>query len=64
MHYYIITKKRLFDTKLRYDDLMIIFTILLIAVIAWNFSIPEATSIEDVVVAIILSLLSVKLKNI
>ena len=42
---------------------MIVYVIWLISVIAWNFSVPEATPIEDVVVAILLSLLSIKLKK-
>ena len=43
---------------------MKIYLIWLISVILWNFGYPTATPIEDVVVAVLLSLLSyfVKLK--
>ena len=37
---------------------MNIFIVWLMMVIAWNFGYPEATPLEDVVVAVILSLLS------
>ena len=43
---------------------MIIYLIWLIGVIAWNFGIPEAAPMEDVVVAILLSFLSISLKKI
>tara|TARA_B100000767_G_scaffold218967_1_gene206960 strand:- start:52 stop:189 length:138 start_codon:yes stop_codon:yes gene_type:complete len=43
---------------------MKIYLIWLIGVIAWNFNVPEATPIEDVIVAIILSFLSIGLKKI
>jgi len=42
---------------------MKVYIIWLIGVIAWNFSVPNATPLEDVIVAIILSILSMKLKN-
>ncbi len=42
---------------------MKIYIIWLIGVIAWNFGFPNATPIEDVVVAIILSFLSMALKK-
>mgnify|MGYP000917558191 FL=1 len=42
---------------------MKIYIIWLIAVIAWNFGVPNATPIEDVIVAILLSFLSVSLKK-
>ena len=42
---------------------MKIFLIWLVAVIMWNFGFPQATPLEDVVVAILLSLLSMKLKK-
>ena len=35
---------------------MNVFTIWLVLVVAWNFGYPEATPLEDVIVAIILSL--------
>ena len=63
MHFYIITKKKLFNTKLGYNNFMIVYVIWLISVIAWNFGVPEATPIEDVIVAILLSLLSIRLKK-
>ena len=42
---------------------MKIYIIWLIGVIAWNFGVPEAKPLEDVVVAVILSLLSTLLKK-
>jgi len=42
---------------------MKVYIIWLIGVIAWNFGVPNATPLEDVIVAIILSILSMKLKN-
>jgi len=42
---------------------MIVYIIWLIGVIAWNFGFPEATSLEDVLVAIALSFLSMILKK-
>jgi len=42
---------------------MIIYIIWLIGVFAWNFGFPEATPLEDVLVAIALSLLSMGLKK-
>ena len=43
---------------------MKIYLIWLIGIIAWNFGVPNATPIEDVIVAIILSFLSIGLKKI
>ncbi|MDC0328171.1 hypothetical protein OAN08_01400 [Candidatus Pelagibacter sp.] len=43
---------------------MKIYLIWLIGVIAWNFGIPDAKPIEDVVVAIFLSFVSIGLKKI
>ena len=43
---------------------MKIYLIWLIGVIAWNFGVPNALPIEDVIVAIILSLLSIGLTKI
>ena len=43
---------------------MKIYIIWLISVIAWNFGVPEAAPIEDVVVAIFLSFLSIGFKKI
>ena len=42
---------------------MKIFIIWLIGVILWNFGFPDASPIEDVIVAIILSYISVVLKK-
>ena len=42
---------------------MKIYIIWLIGVILWNFGYPNATPVEDVVVAILLSLLSYFLKQ-
>ena len=42
---------------------MKIYTIWLIGVIAWNFGVPDAAPIEDVLVAISLSILSIGLKK-
>jgi len=42
---------------------MNIFVILLIMVIAWNFSFPDASLLEDVLVAVILSLLNIAMKK-
>ena len=42
---------------------MIIYIIWLIGVIAWNFGYPGATPLEDVLVAIALSFLSIGLKK-
>ena len=42
---------------------MIIYIIWLIGIIAWNFGFPEANPLEDVLVAIALSFLSMGLKK-
>ena len=42
---------------------MKVYIIWLIGVILWNFGVPNATPIEDVIVAIILSLMSMGLKK-
>jgi len=42
---------------------MKVFIIWLIGVILWNFGYPSASPIEDVVVAVILSILSMYLKK-
>ena len=42
---------------------MKIFFIWLVAIIIWNFGVPEATPLEDVIVAILLSFLEQVLKN-
>ena len=42
---------------------MKVYIIWIIGVIAWNFGVPEAKPIEDVIVAIFLSLISMGLKK-
>ena len=42
---------------------MKIYIIWLVGVIVWNFGVPEATPMEDVAVAILLSFLSMGLKK-
>jgi len=42
---------------------MKVYIIWLIGVILWNFGVPNAAPIEDVIVAIILSILSMGLKK-
>jgi hypothetical protein len=42
---------------------MKVYIIWLIAVLAWNFGVPSAKPIEDVIVAILLSFLSMGLKK-
>ena len=43
---------------------MKIYLFWLIGVITWNFALPSAAPIEDVIVAILLSFLSIGLKKI
>jgi len=42
---------------------MKVYIIWLIGVIAWNFGVPDAAPIEDVIVAIILSFISMGLNK-
>ena len=42
---------------------MNIFTIWLVMIIAWNFGYPDASPLEDVIVAIILFLLNIFFKK-
>ena len=42
---------------------MIIYSIWLIGVILWNFGVPDASPIEDVLAAVALSFLSIGLKK-
>ncbi len=42
---------------------MKVYFIWLFAVLAWNFGVPNATPIEDVFVAVILSFLSIGIKK-
>ena len=43
---------------------MKVYIILLLGVIVWNFLVPGATPIEDVIVAVLLSFLSIGLKKV
>ena len=42
---------------------MKIYLIWLIGIIIWNFGVPKASPIEDVIVAILLSILTIALKK-
>ena len=42
---------------------MNIYIIWLISVVIWNFGVPNASPLEDVIVAILLSLLTLALKK-
>jgi|TARA_B110000438_G_scaffold299334_1_gene349303 hypothetical protein len=42
---------------------MIIYINWLVCICAWNFGVPNATPVQDVIVAIILSVLSMALKK-
>tara|TARA_B100000795_G_scaffold35968_1_gene23688 strand:+ start:447 stop:584 length:138 start_codon:yes stop_codon:yes gene_type:complete len=42
---------------------MKVYIVWIIGIIAWNFGVPSATPIEDVIVAILLSLLTMVLKK-
>ncbi|MAK18848.1 MAG: hypothetical protein CMI72_00550 [Candidatus Pelagibacter sp.] len=42
---------------------MKLYIIWLIGVIIWNFGVPQASPLEDVLVAILLSLLTISLKK-
>ena len=42
---------------------MNIYVIWLIGVVIWNFGVPKASPLEDVIVAILLSLLTLALKK-
>ena len=42
---------------------MTVYLIWLVGVIAWNFGVPQATPLQDVLVAIALSFLSIALKK-
>jgi hypothetical protein len=52
-----------YSTNLDIIIIMKIYTIWLIGVILWNFGVPNARPIEDVIVAILLSFLSIGLKK-
>jgi len=42
---------------------MNVFVVWLILVIAWNFGYPNATPLEDVIIAVLLSFFSIVLKK-
>ena len=42
---------------------MKIYLIWLIGVVVWNFGVPTATPIEDVIVAVLLSVVTIGLKS-
>ena len=42
---------------------MKIYLIWLVGIIVWNYGVPQATPLEDVLAAIALSFLSITLKN-
>jgi len=46
------------------NNKIIVFIIWIIMVIIWNYGVPDAIPLYDVVVAIILSLISIKLNKI
>ena len=59
-----ISKKKYFLTLKLYILLkMKVYIIWLIGVIAWNFGVPKASPLEDVLVAIILSFISITLNK-
>ena len=43
---------------------MKVYIIWFLGVTAWNFLVPDATPIEDVIVAVLLSFLSISLKKV
>jgi hypothetical protein len=64
MHEFILSKINIFNIKLRYNMTMKVYIIWLLGVIAWNFLVPSAAPIEDVIVAVLLSFLSIGLKKV
>jgi len=64
MHEFILSKINIFNIKLRYNMTMKVYIIWLLGVIAWNFLVPSAAPIEDVIVAVLLSFLSISLKKV
>jgi len=61
---FILSIINIFNIKLRYNITMKVYIIWLLGVTAWNFLVPDATPIEDVIVAVLLSFLSISLKKI
>ena len=43
---------------------MKVYIIWLLGITVWNFLVPDATPIEDVIVAVLLSFLSISLKKV
>jgi hypothetical protein len=64
VHEFILSKINIFNIKLRYNITVKVYIIWLLSVIAWNFLVPGATPIEDVIVAVLLSFLSIGLKKV
>jgi len=64
MHEFILSKINIFNIKLRYNIMMKVYIIWLLGVIVWNFLVPGAAPIEDVIVAVLLSFLSIGLKKV
>ncbi|MDC3410464.1 hypothetical protein OAX35_01100 [Candidatus Pelagibacter ubique] len=64
VHEFILSKINIFSIKLRYNLTMKVYIIWLLGVIAWNYLVPNATPIEDVIVAVLLSFLSIGLKKV
>jgi len=64
MHEFILSKINIFNIKLRYNITMKVYFIWLLGVIVWNFLVPGAAPIEDVIVAVLLSFLSIGLKKV
>jgi len=61
---FILSIINIFNIKLRYNITMKVYIIWLLGVTAWNFLVPDATPIEDVIVAVLLSFLSISLKKV
>jgi len=64
VHRFILSKINIFNIKLRYNITMKVYIIWLLGVTAWNFLVPDATPIEDVIVAVFLSFLNIGLKKV
>jgi len=64
VHKFILSKINIFNIKLRYNITVKVYFIWLLSVIAWNFLVPGATPIEDVIVAVLLSFLSIGFKKV
>jgi len=64
VHEFILSKINIFNIKLRYNITMKVYITWLLGVIAWNYLVPNAAPIEDVIVAVLLSFLSIGLKKV